>query len=458
MASMGSSPRANPVIGQNCDYYVFIDSSNIVSAENCTTGQITFGSISNAGGISGSNAALVIGNAINSSVASSDGGRVELGQGNYTLTGAIDLYEGVWLQGSNQGWTTTPNGAVLKTTGNFPAVIFKNHNGRTLMGHISDVMLYGSNNIAFTNNVGISNIDSSSFDWYADHVAISLFYTGYQCTSGGKFRMQDSTIEGNLKYGININSGYLNNFHDIYLRTNGLGNAGYGAFVTNPTQFQFENSQVIGNNAGMVLQDTVQGNNYQFIIVGNTFMDNTGSNRFNFNLELYQGDSIITGNIFSFDSTIAKTPGSDILLFQSKGIVTSNFFQSTSAITTFTLAAGTPPTTIIRSNDGYNPTGKITNFLIGGRSGVTSHSIGALGGNSSIEVASTIYTETNSDCYITSADSSNSNNAILIKDAQGNSLLGNAVHTLTAQWVPAGYTITWGAFTGTAGVASVFCN
>ena len=104
------------------------------------------------------------------------------------------------------------------------------------------------------------------------------------------------------------------------------------------------------------------------------------------------------------------------------------------------------------NNIGYNPIGKVTtNFLIGGRSGVTAHTIGpGLSGNSTTEVTGVTYTVSYADQYITSADSSNADNAILIKDAAGNTVFG-PVHTLTAQFIPAGFTITWGAFTGTAG-------
>lgn len=77
-----------------------------------------------------------------------------------------------------------------------------------------------------------------------------------------------------------------------------------------------------------------------------------------------------------------------------------------------------------------------------------------LTGYSATVTASTNYVAIQ-DLIITAADSSNANNSITIKDAAGN-VMASGLHTLTMQLLPAGYTINFGAFTGSAGVTSVY--
>lgn len=98
----------------------------------------------------------------------------------------------------------------------------------------------------------------------------------------------------------------------------------------------------------------------------------------------------------------------------------------------------------IRDNLGYNPVGKIANPFD------TTNNLIELGGTAAAPAASTDYIVCNCDIIISSTDSGDTNNAILIKDPGGNQINPSALSTLDAYYVPVGYKINWGAFTGAA--------
>lgn len=72
-----------------------------------------------------------------------------------------------------------------------------------------------------------------------------------------------------------------------------------------------------------------------------------------------------------------------------------------------------------------------------------------------VPTASTDYTVNGVDLFITSTDSGNADNAIIIKDPAGN-VITTAASTLEMKLVPLGYKINWGAFTGAAPTVNVY--
>jgi hypothetical protein len=75
----------------------------------------------------------------------------------------------------------------------------------------------------------------------------------------------------------------------------------------------------------------------------------------------------------------------------------------------------------------------------------------------SAPVASTNYYITGCDLIITSTDSGNSDCAIIVKDPYGNTIV-TGLHTLTQMFLPVGYYINWGAFTGVAPTVTIWGN
>ena len=110
----------------------------------------------------------------------------------------------------------------------------------------------------------------------------------------------------------------------------------------------------------------------------------------------------------------------------------------------------TPTDAIYKDNTGFNPVGVITNPFGTGTIG--------LGGAAAIPTASTDYTILYTDVMISSTDSSNTDNAILIKDSSGTQVNQTALSTLEDLWLPIGWKINWGVFTGTAPTVTVAGN
>lgn len=96
-------------------------------------------------------------------------------------------------------------------------------------------------------------------------------------------------------------------------------------------------------------------------------------------------------------------------------------------------------------NIGFNPQGKITNPFE-----TTTKTIGFFNGDEASPTASTDYTVVGCDIILSSTDSGNSDCVISIKDGSLNAINPVAMSTLDAYYVPVGYVINWGAFTGAA--------
>lgn len=102
---------------------------------------------------------------------------------------------------------------------------------------------------------------------------------------------------------------------------------------------------------------------------------------------------------------------------------------------------------VLHDCPGFNPVNQIVNPFGTGLVG--------FGGSGTSPSPSTDYVVIYSDIFITAADSSNNDNSITVKDAAGNAIQ-SGLSTLTALFVPAGYRINWGAFSGTAGAVTVW--
>lgn len=102
---------------------------------------------------------------------------------------------------------------------------------------------------------------------------------------------------------------------------------------------------------------------------------------------------------------------------------------------------------------GFNPLGAITNPF-----DTTDNTIGHPAGNAASPSASTDYTVRGVDVYISSTDSGNTDCAIMLKDPSGNNLLQSTLSTIQDMYIPLGYKLNWGAFTGAAPTVTVSGN
>jgi len=102
----------------------------------------------------------------------------------------------------------------------------------------------------------------------------------------------------------------------------------------------------------------------------------------------------------------------------------------------------------IMDNFGINPINRIVNCFDSGRNFIETD------GAAAVPVASKNYKVECAGILITAANSANNNNAIIIKDGAGNAITA-AAGTLNGVYVPHGFIINWGAFTGAAGACTV---
>lgn len=184
---------------------------------------------------------------------------------------------------------------------------------------------------------------------------------------------------------------------------------------------------------------------------------------------------IITGNMFhSVGASLVSTNGIVKLLGNTDNIIISNndFCAGTPApsgrplvavtsvdhlvftgndVTGLTNKLPTIPAistdVCVKDNAGLNPINKITNHT-----NVAQNQIGFYGGTTATVIASTDYTIVGSNIMITS--SAGTGVSITIKDGAGNTV-ASALTTLTAQTIPVGFKINFGAFS-VAPTVSVF--
>src|SRR2546422_10792239 len=150
--------------------------------------------------------------------------------------------------------------------------------------------------------------------------------------------------------------------------------------------------------------------------------------------------STVVGNTFYVQNT-ASTIG--VYVGQNKDNITitsNNFVMLGPSSTAISYFSGTTRLNVIATDNlGYNPIGKTTNFVLG--------STIAPWGTSSTVVASTDYVIQATPLLMTSTGGTAV--SITVKDNLGNTVTGlSALATLTAQYIPQGYKVNFGAFSG----------
>lgn len=138
-------------------------------------------------------------------------------------------------------------------------------------------------------------------------------------------------------------------------------------------------------------------------------------------------------------------------------MITGNTFRSGSGSVSLGIAVfGHRHHIVIKDNIGLNPFGLIsTPFDTSG----TTRIVVAPFGDEAAPTASNAYLVQCTGIYIISTDSGNTDCSIDVKDVNGNALISGASTLGTANdplWIPRGYTINWGAFTGTAPTVTVY--
>jgi parallel beta-helix repeat protein len=182
---------------------------------------------------------------------------------------------------------------------------------------------------------------------------------------------------------------------------------------------------------------TVHNNSLRMMATYGIYCSNADKNSIhNNNFMLRTGNTLV-----DFDSTTAfiqeagTSNNNDIQL---------NNFDFYAGTVTWIVANPVGDDTIIKNNKVANPHGVQGNPFLAANTSISWI------GDTATPTASTDYEIMHSDCLISSTDSGNTDCAILIKNPVGTQINATAFSTLEAYFVPVGYKVNWGAFTGAA--------
>jgi len=168
----------------------------------------------------------------------------------------------------------------------------------------------------------------------------------------------------------------------------------------------------------------------------------------------------ITNNYISEDGTgiwIEEATDTKILANHFRGVGTGVDIQASASDTVVayneldstTEFADAGSGSMFRDNLGYNPVGNIANPFDAGNGLIE------VSGAAATPAANTDYTVSGMDIKISSTDSGNTDCAIMLKDPGGNNVLQAALSTIDHMYVPRGFQLNWGAFTGAAPTVTV---
>lgn len=257
-------------------------------------------------------------------------------------------------------------------------------------------------------------------------------------------RYLNNWLEGNGGAAINQSGGFCWSINNV------LQSSQYG--FLNPGTAG-DSQKIIGNevrlNTGDGIRLVTHGKNSH--ITNNEFLSNgSGTGQYDLKLDSLFGSVNVSNNQFWTSGSILRC----IYLWGATNQVFNNNYFETGTAGGFAgcifLAGGGAVGLKIYGNAG-------SQFPIGIFANPFGTAVLGMGGSAATPTASTDYIVTGFDVHITAADSSNANNAILVKDPAGTTVLG-PVSTLSFLYVPNGFKINWGAFTGTPGAVSLWAH
>lgn len=466
--------------------YVVHRDATYIYAENGTTGELDFGGPSDEGTIVGTDARDVIQAAINAT--GTPNGKVYIKPGVYLLDGTITLPNFAQVYGPYSRRATEIGvdllcGAVLQLEDNADTNMFENadpwptgnvgielnglylHMGTQTTGNAvnwSEVWRSAIRNCYFrgagtTNRRAIYIRQASE----ANRIqGVMVEGAGITVDTSNATYIFDYEIANPERYGIEITSTNYANFVQqgyVYGDVGGI----YGMYISNAERATITNNVVSGfDQDGIIFPRGL----IDSVVTDNICLDNSqdpvnthGGITLNTDIAANTTGNIIANNR-CFDSVAVvgnKTQGYGIRVLSTFGadltdenVVTDNnvLGNRTAGIT---VGTNVGPDNTINNNRGYNPVGIIANAFDtpNGRLEV----IGA----AATPTASTDYVVCHMDLKISSTDSGNTDCAIMLKDPAGANVLQATLSTIDHMYVPHGFQLNWGAFTGAAPTVTV---
>lgn len=383
------------------------------------------------------------------------GGTVNLSAAIFPTTSTINTYPSIAIRGPGGLLSAFQNigACAIQPANSLNAPVINvdvdpNNTGNVVFPRLEGFAINGGGVVNTSQDgIKISKVNGNILDVYIRDVGVfSCGGTGLNIQCNGtaiKTWVDNFYIEDCLRYGIDQNGGYLR-LNRGYSTGNTLG----GVHSTTSQLLEIYNHSIVNNAGGAVIAAGAisEGVNIQ----GCRIDGNGGTTTPQMQLSALTSSQalLVAGNKFTDARAGGSKVNNHIVIGNSSGgSILSNQFSGSANVA---VDPGAFNILYIRNNYGLNPLNKITNpFNV--------NNLTYLGGGAAIPTASTDYGVYTCDMFINAADSSNANNAILVKDNAGNTIIG-PVSTLTGQFVPIGYKVNWGAFTGTAGAVACFGN
>ena len=468
-------------------YYILTDGT-YYSAINASTHKLVYGGDNTAGEIDGTDFDAVWTAVL---TAIGDNGIVKLGSGTFYTDGLNVINSGPvtdttqqWIEicGEGMGNTiirgnSTATGAASNDGGftDEAWLMIDSFNNSGIRVHVHDLKIFGDHSTNTNDVAGIilrygrqSIIERV---WIQECSKYGIFQVGPNAAYREAY-IRDCIIydifDNDDTVGVPVENncvGIKSTFADVYITNNIIGWIGYD-WAGDPEGYGIvaEDSTIVDGNVIWVTDTgifTLSGSSDQVII--NNFVDFA----YDVGIYIYETDRATVHN-----NTI-RIPYADGIFLQNadKNSVQNNHFILRDTFTTnrYIVESGTSDYNSIRNNmvksDGTVSVAEID--IVGSHSSVrdnygfsfiggggtwfedTDDIISAVASDSATPTASTDYTVCNSAIMIKSTDSGNTNCAILIK-AENGTAMNTAASTLDGVYVPEGYMINWGAFTGAA--------
>lgn len=378
------------------------------------------------------------------------GGLIRLGGGFFSITTGITIYPGIALvgQGFLSAFANIGTSAIqVPASMNTPAITVQvdpSNTSNIVFPYLADFAINGAGGSSTSQDgIYLTNTGGTIGDIYIERVGVFIVGgNGIHIANPGKHWLNEVYVEDCKQNGMLLVNDFFTRVTNSYV----FGNILHGINADTAPDgalFQLSNSIISSN----VLYGVNVKRTAGFVASGNYFYNN-GSNTTA--QVVLNGNTSVTfvGNEINDDraSGTRSQYGVNATAGASTGIVSNNSFLGAYHTAPLGVTIVCPSLSIV-NNPGVNPINQMTNPF-------ATTSIG-LGGATAVPIASTDYTVSSCGIFITSANSSNANNAIVVKDGAGNTV-SSPGGTMTALFVPVGFVINWGAFTGTAGAVTVW--
>lgn len=303
-------------------------------------------------------------------------------------------------------------------------------------GNVAIAVWYASNVLITHNRSHDGAVGGDKYLFFADNNSENVIVAHNHFYGTGKVSTHPSTNGGIIFIGNSFANGVWLQGKGIHLKNNVITSTVtvWGAAGSPADSYSsIEGNHFIGARIDVKTNDASR---MHHINITNNAFDGTGEC---IRLHAKATEILIKNNIMKGSVGIA---GYDDDVFTSIDILNNDLTECTTKVDVDLYDYGT--SIKVLNNRGYNPFGVDANPFD------TTNDLLRPSGDAAVPAASTDYVVEGIDLVLSSTDSGNTDCAIQIKDADGNNINPSTLSTLSFIYLPIGYKVNWGAFTGAA--------